>query len=110
MQNKAVYNRLIMGLTFLQTLPCWELYSTKFLYSSIQCCVLLQLQVPDEALSLVMSMGFNERDAKRALRMNNQDVGGAIDFLAEEKAKKMQKREEDIRRRNEIWWVPLNVY
>ncbi|KAG4924426.1 hypothetical protein AAZX31_09G086200 [Glycine max] len=62
----------------------------------------IQLQVPDEALSLVMSMGFVERDAKRALRMNNQDVGGAIDFLAEEKAKKLQKREEDIRRRNEI--------
>ncbi|KAJ1436993.1 Ubiquitin-like domain superfamily [Sesbania bispinosa] len=62
----------------------------------------VQLQVPDEALSLVMSMGFNERDAKRALRMNNQDVGGAIDFLVEEKAKKVQKREEDIRRRDEI--------
>jgi len=62
----------------------------------------LQLQVPDEALSLVMSMGFAERDAKRALRMNNQDVGGAIDFLAEEKTKKLRKREEDIRRRNEI--------
>lgn len=61
-----------------------------------------QLQVPDEALSLVMSMGFKERDAKRALWMNNQDVGGAIDFLEEEKAKKMRKREEDIRRRNEI--------
>ncbi|KHN23193.1 NEDD8 ultimate buster 1 [Glycine soja] len=62
----------------------------------------IQLQVPDEALSLVMSMGFAERDAKRALRMNNQDVGGAIDFLAEEKTKKLRKREEDIRRRNEI--------
>ncbi|KAK7411676.1 hypothetical protein VNO78_03112 [Psophocarpus tetragonolobus] len=62
----------------------------------------VQLQVPDEALSLVMSMGFAEHDAKQALRMNNQDVGGAIDFLAEEKAKKLQKREEDIRRRNEI--------
>ncbi|KAL9314462.1 hypothetical protein ACSQ67_019914 [Phaseolus vulgaris] len=62
----------------------------------------VQLQVSDEALSFVMSMGFVERDAKRALRMNNQDVGGAIDFLAEEKAKKLQKREEDIRRRNEI--------
>nr|AFK48842.1 unknown [Lotus japonicus] len=61
-----------------------------------------QLQVPDEALSLVMSMGFKERGAKRALRMNNQDVGSAIDFLVAEKAKKMQKREEDIRRRNEI--------
>ncbi|XP_041007986.1 NEDD8 ultimate buster 1 isoform X1 [Juglans microcarpa x Juglans regia] len=61
-----------------------------------------QLQVPDEALSLVMSMGFKERDAKRALRMSNQDVGSAVDFLVEEKAKRAQKREEDIRRRTEI--------
>lgn len=63
---------------------------------------MLQLQVPDEALSLVMSMGYNQRHAKRALRMNNQDVGGAIDFLVEEKAKKMQKQEEDLKRRAEI--------
>ncbi|KAJ1440072.1 Ubiquitin-like domain superfamily [Sesbania bispinosa] len=41
----------------------------------------VQLQVPDEALSLVMSMGFNERDAKRALRMNNQMLGFLITFL-----------------------------
>ncbi|KAJ0090157.1 hypothetical protein Patl1_13955 [Pistacia atlantica] len=34
-----------------------------------------QLQVPDEALSLVISMGFSEHDAKRALRISNQDVG-----------------------------------
>jgi len=58
--------------------------------------------VSDEALSLVMSMGFKERDAKRALRMSNQDVGSAIDFLVEEKAKRAQKMEEDIRRRTEI--------
>ncbi|CAJ1975612.1 unnamed protein product [Sphenostylis stenocarpa] len=62
----------------------------------------VQLQVSDEALSFVMSMGFGERDAKRALRMNNQDVGGAIDFLAEEKAKKLQMEEEDSQRRKEI--------
>ncbi|RYR66826.1 hypothetical protein Ahy_A03g012916 isoform E [Arachis hypogaea] len=49
-----------------------------------------------------MSMGYKERDAKRALRMNNQDVGSAIDFLAEETTKKLQKQEEDIRRRTEI--------
>jgi uncharacterized UBP type Zn finger protein len=61
--------------------------------------------VSDEALSLVMSMGFKERDAKRALRMSNQDVGSAIDFLVEEKAKRAQKMEEDIRRRTEIMWV-----
>ncbi|KAL6223802.1 hypothetical protein ACLB2K_002660 [Fragaria x ananassa] len=61
-----------------------------------------QLQVPDESLSLVMSMGFRERDAKRALRMSNQDVSSAVDFLVEQKAKRAQKQEDDIWRRNEI--------
>ncbi|XP_022728808.1 NEDD8 ultimate buster 1-like, partial [Durio zibethinus] len=61
-----------------------------------------QLQVPDEALSHVMSVGFKERDARRALRLNNQDIGSAVDFLFEEKAKRAQKREDDIRRRMEI--------
>ncbi|GMI89191.1 homolog of human NUB1 [Hibiscus trionum] len=61
-----------------------------------------QLQVPDEALSHVMSMGFRERDARRALRLNNQDIVRAVDFLFEEKAKKAQKREDDIRHRKEI--------
>ncbi len=61
--------------------------------------------MPDEALSLVMSMGFKERDAKRALQMSNQDVGSAIDFLVEEKAKRAQKREEDLRRKKDIMWV-----
>ncbi|THG02320.1 hypothetical protein TEA_021162 [Camellia sinensis var. sinensis] len=61
-----------------------------------------QLQVPDEALSLLMSMGYKEHHAKRALRMSNQDVQSAVDFLVEEKAKKAQKQEEDIRRRNDI--------
>ncbi|KAK4854139.1 hypothetical protein QYF36_019487 [Acer negundo] len=61
-----------------------------------------QLQVPDESLSLVMSMGFKEQDAKRALRISNQDVGIAIDFLVEEKAKRAQKREDNNRRRREI--------
>ncbi|KAJ9141052.1 hypothetical protein P3X46_031634 [Hevea brasiliensis] len=61
-----------------------------------------QLQVSDEALSTVMSMGFKEQDAKKALRMSNQDVESAINFLVEEKDKKGKKREDDIRRRNEI--------
>lgn len=61
--------------------------------------------MPDEALSHVMSMGFKERDARRALRLNNQDVGRAIDFIFEEKAKRKQKREDDIRHRTEIMWV-----
>lgn len=58
--------------------------------------------MPDEALSLVISMGFKEYDAKRALRMNNQDVGGAVDLLVEQKAKREEKREEDLKRRAEI--------
>lgn len=62
----------------------------------------LQLQIPDEALSLLLSMGYKERDAKRALRMNNQVVESAVDFLVEEKEKKARKREDDIRRRKEI--------
>ncbi|KAJ9557842.1 hypothetical protein OSB04_012456 [Centaurea solstitialis] len=62
----------------------------------------LQLQVPDEELSLLMGMGYGERAAKRALRMNNQNVERAVDFLVEEKARKQQKIEDDIRRRNEI--------
>lgn len=67
----------------------------------------LQLQVPDEALSLVMSMGFKEHEAKRALRMTNHDVGGAVDFLVEQRTKREQQREEDTRRRNEIMLVSL---
>ncbi|KAK3002214.1 hypothetical protein RJ639_021215, partial [Escallonia herrerae] len=62
----------------------------------------LQLQVPDEALSLLMSMGYQERRAKRALRMNNQDIESAVDFLVEEKARKAQKVKDNIRRQEEI--------
>lgn len=58
--------------------------------------------MPDEALSLAMSMGFREHDAKRALRMSNQDVGSAVDFLVEQKARRAQKREENLQKQKEI--------
>ncbi|KAJ6731835.1 NEDD8 ULTIMATE BUSTER-1 BS4 PROTEIN [Salix purpurea] len=74
--------------------------SRKFLASAQE--KFFQLQVPDEALSLVMSMGFGEGDAKRALRMSNQDIQSAVNFLVVEREKREQKREDDIRRRNEI--------
>lgn len=61
-----------------------------------------QLQVPDEALSHVMDMGFKEGEAKRALRMCHQDVCKAVDFLFEERTKRDKKREEDIERQKEI--------
>ncbi|KMT02710.1 hypothetical protein BVRB_8g192990 [Beta vulgaris subsp. vulgaris] len=61
-----------------------------------------KLQVSDEALSLLMSMGYKEYEAKRALKMNEQDVETAINFLVEEKEKKAKKREDDIKRQKEI--------
>lgn len=61
-----------------------------------------KLQVSDEALSLLMSMGYHEYEAKRALKMNEQDVESAINFLEEEKEKKAKKREDDIKRQKEI--------
>ncbi|KAL2929815.1 NEDD8 ultimate buster 1 [Bienertia sinuspersici] len=61
-----------------------------------------KLQVSDEALSLLLSMGYREYEAKRALKMNEQDVESAINFLVEEKEKKAKKREDDIKRQKEI--------
>ncbi|XP_072977800.1 uncharacterized protein [Typha angustifolia] len=62
----------------------------------------MQLQVPDEALSLLMGMGYKERAAKRALRMTCQDIQSAVDFLVEERAKKARRKEENIKRQKEI--------
>ncbi|KAL3331853.1 hypothetical protein AABB24_032462 [Solanum stoloniferum] len=62
----------------------------------------LQLQIPDEALSLLLGMGYKERDSKRALRMNNQVVENAVDFLVEEKEKKARIRVDDLKRQKEI--------
>ncbi|XP_021757845.1 NEDD8 ultimate buster 1-like [Chenopodium quinoa] len=61
-----------------------------------------KLQVSDEALSLLMGMGYHEYEAKRALKMNEQDAESAINFLEEEKEKKAKKREDDIKRQQEI--------
>ncbi|KAK1292470.1 hypothetical protein QJS10_CPB17g02164 [Acorus calamus] len=61
-----------------------------------------QLQVSDESLSLLMSMGYKERAARKALRITNQDVESAVNFLIEEKEKKILRNQDDIRRRNEI--------
>ncbi|ESQ50280.1 hypothetical protein EUTSA_v10001944mg [Eutrema salsugineum] len=63
---------------------------------------LLQLQIPDETLSLVMGMGFQEKDAKRALRLNNQDIASSVDFLIEKRAKRVQKLKDNHQRQKEI--------
>ncbi|CAN6812599.1 unnamed protein product [Brassica oleracea] len=64
---------------------------------------LLQLQIPDETLSVVMGMGFHEKDAKRALRLNNKDIATSVDFLIEERAKRAQKHKDDLQRQKEIF-------
>jgi uncharacterized UBP type Zn finger protein len=58
--------------------------------------------VPDEALSLLMGMGYKERSAKRALRMTGQDVQSAVDLLVQERESKTRRMEENLRRRDEI--------
>lgn len=62
----------------------------------------VQLQVPDEALSLLMNMGYKEKSAKRALRMSGQDIQNAVGFLVEQRAKKTRRYEENIQRQHEI--------
>ncbi|KAM7265759.1 hypothetical protein ACFE04_003442 [Oxalis oulophora] len=61
-----------------------------------------KLEVTDESLTLVMSMGFREHEAKRGLRMSNQDVGNAVNFLVEEREKQALREQEDIQKRDEI--------
>lgn len=61
-----------------------------------------KLEVSDEALSLLISMGYKEREVKRALKMNEQDVDSAINFLVEEREMKAKKRADDIKRQMEI--------
>ena len=78
-----------------------------YFYATFYNLFKFQLQVPDEALSHVMDMGFKEGEAKRALRMCHQDVCKAVDFLFEERTKREKKREEDIERQKEIKHVFL---
>ncbi|KAG6556968.1 hypothetical protein Mapa_001384 [Marchantia paleacea] len=60
-----------------------------------------QLQVSDEAVAQLASMGFTPKESRRALRMSGQDVQRAVEFLMEERRKKSEKLEEDRRQRRE---------
>ncbi|CAO2043956.1 unnamed protein product [Urochloa humidicola] len=62
----------------------------------------LQLQVPDEAISMLMDMGYEARSAKRALKMTGYDIQSSVDLLCEEREKKIRRREEDRERQREI--------
>lgn len=64
-----------------------------------------QLQVSDESLALLVSMGYGTKESQRALRVSGQDVNSAIEFVMEERRKKASRREEDRRlekRRREL--------
>ncbi|KAI5072601.1 hypothetical protein GOP47_0012707 [Adiantum capillus-veneris] len=64
-----------------------------------------QLQVSDESLALLVSMGYGTKESKRALRVSGQDVNSAIEFVMEERKKKSIRKEEDRRlekRRREL--------
>lgn len=56
-----------------------------------------QLQVSDEALAFLVSMGFSTKESQRALRVSGQDVNSAIEFVMDEKKKQLSRREEDRR-------------
>ena len=61
-----------------------------------------QLQVPDEAISMLIEMGYGERSAKRALKMTGFDIQSSVDLLCEEREKKTRRTEEDLRTKREI--------
>uniref|UniRef100_A0A0D9WA95 UBA domain-containing protein n=1 Tax=Leersia perrieri TaxID=77586 RepID=A0A0D9WA95_9ORYZ len=62
----------------------------------------MQLQVPDEAISILMSMGYGERAAKRALKMTGYDIQSSVDLLCEEREKKIRRTQEDLEMNKEI--------
>ncbi|OEL34374.1 hypothetical protein BAE44_0004609 [Dichanthelium oligosanthes] len=62
----------------------------------------LQLQVPDEAISMLMDMGYEARSAKRALKMTGYDIQSSVDLLCEEREKKIRRKEENRERQKEI--------
>uniref|UniRef100_J3M1Y5 UBA domain-containing protein n=1 Tax=Oryza brachyantha TaxID=4533 RepID=J3M1Y5_ORYBR len=62
----------------------------------------MQLQVPDEAISILMSMGYGAQAAKRALKMTGYDIQSSVDLLCEEREKKIRRVQEDREIQKEI--------
>ncbi|KAL6844053.1 hypothetical protein ACP4OV_025726 [Aristida adscensionis] len=62
----------------------------------------LQLQVPEEAITMLMDMGYGARAAKRALKMTGYDIQSSVDLLCEEREKKARRIEEDRKTQREI--------
>lgn len=61
--------------------------------------------MPDEAISMLMDMGYEARSAKRALKMTGYDIQSSVELLCEEREKKLRRREEDRVRQREILWA-----
>lgn len=64
--------------------------------------MLIQLQVPDEAIAMLTDMGYDARASKRALKMTGYDIQSSVDLLCEEREKKIRRREQDIETQREI--------
>ncbi|CAM0901967.1 unnamed protein product [Alopecurus aequalis] len=62
----------------------------------------LQLQVPEEAITMLMEMGYEARASKRALKMTGYDIQSSVDLLCEEREKKIRRREQDRETQKEI--------
>ncbi|XP_047066497.1 NEDD8 ultimate buster 1-like [Lolium rigidum] len=62
----------------------------------------MQLQVPDEAMTMLMEMGYEERSSKRALKMTGYDIQASVALLCEEREKKILRRKQDQETQREI--------
>ncbi|WVZ87401.1 hypothetical protein U9M48_034041 [Paspalum notatum var. saurae] len=62
----------------------------------------LQLQVPEEAITMLVDMGYEARSAKRALKMTGYDIQSSVDLLCEEREKKIRRRQENLQRQKDI--------
>ncbi|KAM0903265.1 hypothetical protein ACQ4PT_018781 [Festuca glaucescens] len=62
----------------------------------------MQLQVPDEAMTMLMEMGYDEHSSKRALKMTGYDIQSSVALLCEEREKKILRRKQDQETQREI--------
>ncbi|KQJ84922.1 NEDD8 ultimate buster 1 [Brachypodium distachyon] len=62
----------------------------------------MQLQVPEEAITMLMEMGYEARASKRALKMTGYDIQSSVDLLCEEREKKIRRREQNLETQREI--------
>lgn len=55
----------------------------------------LQLDVPEESVAYIESLGFEETDISTALRLNDNDVSKAVEFLHMEAENRERKHQQE---------------